>query len=84
MTQKYLGFFQNSGWEGYFNYRRTGVPALFEGGPGTGNSAGGNKIPVRFRYPVSESSNNAANYKDAVNSQFGGKDDINEKIWVIK
>ena len=84
LTQKYLGFFQNSGWEGYFNYRRTGVPALFEGGPGTGNSAGANKIPVRFKYPASESSNNAANYKDAVNSQFGGNEDINAKIWVIK
>ena len=84
LTQKYLGFFQNSGWEGYFNYRRTSVPAFSEGGPGTGNSAGANKIPVRFKYPASESSNNAANYNAAINSQFSGKDDINSLMWILK
>lgn len=26
IVQKYLAFFQNSGWEAYFNWRRTGVP----------------------------------------------------------
>ncbi|MBC7758425.1 MAG: hypothetical protein H7069_06185, partial [Phormidesmis sp. FL-bin-119] len=37
LVQKYLSFFQNSGWEVYFNYRRTGVPA-FSGGIGVGNN----------------------------------------------
>src|SRR5258708_8073163 len=31
--QKYIGSFQNSGYEGYYNWRRTGVPA-FQGGSG--------------------------------------------------
>lgn len=84
LTQKYLAFFQNSGWEGYFNYRRTGLPAFSENGAGTGNSAGGSKIPVRFKYPTSEGSNNAANYKAAIDAQYGGNDDINSKMWLIK
>lgn len=85
LTQKYLGFFQNSGWEGYFNYRRTNMPAFSEGGPGTGNAAGGNKIPKRFKYPVSESATNSTNYNAAINSQFSSVgDDINALIWVLK
>jgi hypothetical protein len=42
LLQKYLAFFQNSGWEGYFNFRRTALPAFSENGPGTAN---GGKIP---------------------------------------
>ncbi|MBC7746189.1 MAG: SusD/RagB family nutrient-binding outer membrane lipoprotein, partial [Flavobacterium sp.] len=37
LKQKYLAFFQNSGWEAYYNWRRTGVPSFLTG-PGTGNS----------------------------------------------
>lgn len=84
LTQKYLAFFQNSGWEGYFNYRRTGLPTFSENGPGIGNSAGGSLIPKRFKYPVSEVSNNSVNYKAALQSQFGGSDDINASLWVNK
>lgn len=35
LLQKYLAFFQNSDWEAYYNWRRTGIPA-FHTGPGTG------------------------------------------------
>ncbi len=82
LLQKYLAFFQNSGWEAYFNYRRTGVPAFAQDGPGTGNSG---RIPKRFQYPPSESSTNGDNLKTALDRQFpGGKDDINESMWIIK
>ena len=82
LLQKYLAFFQNSGWEAYFNYRRTGVPAFAQGGPGTGNSG---RIPKRFQYPPSESSTNGDNLNAALGRQFpGGKDDINEAMWIIK
>jgi hypothetical protein len=82
LLQKYLAFFQNSGWEAYFNYRRTGVPAFADGGPGTGNSG---RIPKRFQYPPSENSTNGENLSAALSRQFAaGKDDINETIWVIK
>lgn len=80
LTQKYLSFFQNSGWEAYFNWRRTGVP-VFLTGTGTGNSG---RIPKRFQYPASEQTTNNANWKSAVQSQFGGIDDINAEMWLIK
>lgn len=81
LIQKYLAFFQNSGWEGYFNYRRTDVPSFSKGGPGTGNSG---LIPRRFQYPSSESINNKSNWQAALDRQFGGKDDINSDMWILK
>jgi hypothetical protein len=79
LTQKYLAFFQNSGWEAFYNQRRTGVPT-FHVGPGTGN---GERIPMRFQYPASERNTNTVNYNDAVSRQFG-EDDINAAMWLIK
>lgn len=80
LTQKYLSFYQNSGWEAYYNWRRTGVPA-FHTGPGNGNS---NRIALRFQYPSSEKLYNTGNVSAAIQSQFSGTDDINAKMWVIK
>ncbi len=81
LTQKYLAFFQNSGWEAYFNYRRTGIPAFAQGGPGTGNSG---IIPKRFQYVTSERTTNEANLKDALQRQFSGNDDINATMWLLQ
>jgi hypothetical protein len=80
VTQKYLAFFMNSGMEAYFNYRRTGFPK-FMTGVGTGNSG---RIATRWQYPLSERTTNAANYNAAIQSQFAGKDDINQQIWLSK
>jgi hypothetical protein len=80
LLQKYLAFFQNSGWEAYFNWRRTGQP-VFLTGTGTGNSG---RIPKRFQYPSSEQTTNKANWQQAIQSQFGGADDINAEMWLIK
>lgn len=80
LQQKYLALFRHSGLESYFTYRRTGVPT-FTTGPGTGNSS---RIPTRFEYPQSERTVNATNYKAALTSQFGGSDDINGIMWLLK
>jgi hypothetical protein len=81
LTQKYLGFFQNSGWEAYYNNRRTGIPEFLTG-PGTGNSG---RIAKRWQYPSSERTTNADNYNAALQSQFGSQnDDINTDIWIVK
>jgi hypothetical protein len=80
LTQRYLALFRHSGLESYYTYRRTGVPA-FTTGPGTGNSA---RIAMRFKYPGSEKTANAANYSKALQDQFGGNDDINGMMWIIK
>ncbi len=80
ITQKYLAFYQNSGWEAYYNWRRTGIPT-FHTGPGNGNS---NRIALRFEYPSAEKANNTTNVNAAIQSQFGGQDNINAKMWIIK
>ncbi len=81
LTQKYLAFFNNSGWEAYRNARRTGVPTFLTG-VGTGNSG---RIAKRFQYPSSERTTNAANYNATLTSQFGAAtDDINSEIWIFK
>jgi hypothetical protein len=80
LQQKYLALFRHSGVESYFTYLRTGVPA-FTTGPGTGNSG---RIAKRFKYPSAERTANAKNYQAALNAQFGGNDDINGVMWVLK
>ncbi|SDL85580.1 Starch-binding associating with outer membrane [Catalinimonas alkaloidigena] len=80
LTQKYLAFFQNSGWEAFYNQRRTGVPT-FDIGPGNQN---GGRIPERWQYPQSEYRNNEANLRDALQRQFGGADDINRPLWILE
>lgn len=80
LVQKYLAFFQNSGWEAYFNSRRTGVPTL-QGGTGVGNNG---IIPLRWGYPAAEQNQNAANYKAALDAQYGGSNGINGTMWLIK
>lgn len=79
LTQKYLAFFQNSGQEAYYNFRRTGTPA-FHAGPGTGNS---NIIPRRWLYPTNEALLNELNLNSALQRQFGNKvDDVDQELWI--
>jgi hypothetical protein len=79
LIQKYLAFRQNSGYEAYYNYRRTGIPA-FETGVGIGNSG---VIPRRWLYPTDEAFYNAQNYKAALMSQFGSKtESVNAELWM--
>ena len=68
LVQKHLSFFQNSGWEAYCNYRRTGVPA-FRGGIGVGNKG---TIPKRWTYPARELNRNGINLKAALAGHSGG------------
>jgi hypothetical protein len=80
LTQKYLAFARNSGFEAYYQWRRTGVPT-FSTGSGNGN---GGVIPKRFQYPTNESTANDANLQAALDAQYGGNDDINGVMWLIK
>lgn len=80
ITQKYIAMFENSGYEAYYNWRRTGVPA-FQSGSGVGNNG---VIPIRWAYPVSEQSQNATNWKAALTNQGFSADDLNQAIWLIK
>lgn len=80
LTQRYLTLARNSGLEGYYQWRRTGVP-VFSTGAGIGNSG---VIPLRYQYPQDELSTNPDNYKAAIQSQYAGNDDINAKMWIIQ
>lgn len=81
LTQKYLAFFANSGWEAYNNFLRTGVPSFAFNGPGTGNSG---LLPKRFQYPISERNTNTDNWTSAVQTQYAGNDNINADMWIYK
>ena len=75
--QKWVSlYFQ--GLEAWFDWRRTGIPALTPG-PSNQNN---NKIPVRFRYPIIEQSLNAVGYQGAIQRQ--GPDDLNSKMWHLQ
>ena len=80
LQQKYLAMFRHSGLEAYFTWRRTGVPN-FTSGPGTDN---GQRIALRFQYPSPERTANTTNYQAALASQYGGNDDINGIMWILK
>lgn len=81
LNQKYIAFFNNSGWEAFYNIRRTGIPQL-QIGTGMTNPSG--KIPARWRYPQREYTTNEANVKKAIQSQFSGSDGVDDLIWIIK
>lgn len=80
VLQKYIAMFETSGYEPYYNWRRTGVPA-FQGGSGVGNNG---VVPVRWAYPVTEQVQNAGNWSAAVKNQGFTADDLNQKIWLLK
>lgn len=78
-TQKHIAFFMNSGWEAFFNQRRTGHP-VFRVGPATQNDQ---RIPKRWMYPQAELDTNPENVTAAIERQFGS-DDVNGVIWTLR
>jgi len=70
--QKWLALF-NCGFEGWSEWRRTGVPVITPGP----NSLG--FVPVRFLYPLTEQSTNYENYLKAVEAQ--GPDNTQTRVW---
>jgi len=76
-TQKWIALFY-TGMEGWFNWRRTGYPAIEP----SRENVNGDQIPVRFRYPDSEQALNRENYQAAVESQ--GPNNINTKMWLLE
>jgi len=72
-TQKWLALFFN-GLEGWFDWRRTGIPEI-QPGP----AAFIDSVPVRFMYPSSIQALNRGNYIQAVGVQ--GEDRITTRVW---
>jgi len=78
-TQKYLSFFLNTGWEPFYNQRRTGIP-VFAVGPSTQN---GGQVPKRWLYPQGELDNNFENVSESINRQYAGNDNVNGVMWLL-
>jgi hypothetical protein len=81
LTQKYISMFMNTGWEAFYNQRRTGVPVFETSGAGILNSGA---IPKRWMYPTSEYQTNPVNVDSAVKAQYPGGDDINGVMWILQ
>lgn len=76
--QKWIALYF-TGLEAWFDWRRTGKPQIVPGP----NNLNDNKVPIRYIYPLSEQSLNAANREEAVQRQ-GGTDDINTRMWLTR
>lgn len=75
ITQKWVANL-NVGFEGWLEYRRTGIPAF----DAISANLNGNKISSRFIYPPDEQNINTANYKAELN-KMNGVDDPNYRAW---
>ena len=76
--QKWIALYFN-GLEGWFDWRRTNMPAVI---PGPGN-LNNNKVPVRYIYPLAEQSLNGENRAAAVTRQ-GNTDNLDTKMWLLQ
>lgn len=72
--QKWIALFY-TGFEGWSDWRRTGMPAVIPGPDAVNNR----QVPVRFQYPNSVKATNEENYNTA--AQRIGGDEINTKLW---
>lgn len=80
ITQKYINYFLQGGWEAFFNNLRTGFPEFKIDGGGVVNS----QVPKRWMYPNEEFTLNLESVQAAVARQFPGGDEINEVMWLLK
>lgn len=84
ITQKYLAnFLQGGKYFAWFENRRTGYP-VFTLNNTTNLNTPSSKLPLRWLYPSNELSYNSANMDAAVQSQYGGSDDTNQIMWILK
>lgn len=84
ITQKYLaGFLQDCDFNAWYEFRRTGYPK-FKMNASTNENTPSDEFPVRWLYPQVELNNNAENYKAAIQSQYGGNDNVNQLMWLLK
>lgn len=84
ITQKYISYYLQSSFEGYYDYRRTGYPVLPINPESSRNVTAPDRIPVRYMYPMAEYNYNRENLEAALERQFGGSDDINDVMWILK
>ncbi|WP_205943033.1 SusD/RagB family nutrient-binding outer membrane lipoprotein [Pedobacter frigidisoli] len=84
ITQKYLAnFLQGSKYASWYENRRTGYP-VFKLNSTTNLNIPSSKFPLRWLYPSNELSYNPDNVTAAIASQYGGNNDYNQTMWLLK
>lgn len=84
ITQQYIaGFMQDANNTAWFENRRTGYP-VFKLNTSTNLNQPNTKFPKRWLYPQNELDHNADNVAAAIQSQFGGNDNVNNLMWILK
>lgn len=83
IIQKYIAAFAQIPFNSFYDYRRTGYPAL-PIDPETNMNEIKTQLPLRWMYPSSEYSQNRENIEAALQRQFGGADTPNEIMWLLK
>lgn len=79
LKEKHTAMFLNSGWEPFYNQRRTGLPEFDVSGNGILNDG---MIPKRWMYPIDEIELNLENLTKAIDRQYSS-DNINETMWLL-
>lgn len=83
MEQKYIAGFMNLPYQSYYDYRRTGYPALPINPETSMNFNAPDKFPVRWQYPQSEIDYNTTNVEEAIKRQYGS-DEVNKLMWILQ
>jgi hypothetical protein len=84
ITQKYIAnFLHSSNNTAWYEHRRTGYPA-FKLNSFTNLNLPSTQFPVRWLYPSNELSYNTENLNEALARQYGGNDNVNEVMWILK
>ena len=83
MQQKLIGLFLHLKYNAYYDYRRTGYPAI-PVDPATNQNEVKTQLPLRWMYPSEEYSQNKENIEAAIQRQFGGSDTPNDVMWLLK
>lgn len=81
--QAYIASFFHLSYDSYYDYRRTGYPEM-PINPETNLNDAKDRIPVRWLYPTSETNYNKESLMEAVQRQWGGAEDVNKIMWVLK
>lgn len=82
--QKYILYFMQHPWDAYYEYRRTGYPALPINPATSQNIDDKNSMPLRWMYATDEYTYNGDNLKEALTRQYGGQDKTNGVMWILK
>lgn len=84
ITQKYLaGFLQDADYNAWYEHRRTGYPEFILN-PDTNLNSPSTNFPQRWLYPSAELNYNPENVADAIQRQYGGDDNVNSLMWILK